>query len=377
MYRIRRLLLVLPVAALLFAGVALAEEPFKMTASRPGSLAPATVMILDDKAAEGKPAAAPSAMAANGCAPCANMCCDQRCGPRAGVFVDWLFLKVRNADVPYAVPVDDLTSQLPQGPLAQVSQDYDHGWRAGFWINATPDVMVRAMWTQFYSNSTAFVSAPEGTILQSLTAVDHAGNNAIGALDAAAGQQYDLRIADVDGLYTFIGRDCCSAGRLAALVGFRYGRLNSEFGSLYTIEGTSGVFASSLVEGYGPRLGLEGDVALCRGAYFYGSGVLSLLVAHQSANYLHADDFQDILVQTEYTKDRIVPTFDLELGVGMTCCCDHLNIRVGYLISAWGNIVTTNGLIQSVQQADFTTNRDNMRDNLTFDGFVVRAEFRW
>jgi hypothetical protein len=376
MFRLRRLLLSIPVASLLFAGVAFGEEPAKMTP------------VADQPAAQGAPqGAAPITPAPAGCPmviagqPC-NSCqmpCD--CCPKAphcGIFADYMLLKARNADIPYARPVDDLTLSLTSGPIAQVNQDYKTGYRFGIWGAVTPDVIIRATVTEWKGGQGDTTTAADNLLLQSLVTVPEAGNNSIGFLNAAAAESIKFRNGDLDAAFTIWGGGCDHAGRLAAVAGIRYGQLKQDFLAIFeSAQSREVIVAQSHIEGYGPRLGLEGDVGLRGRCYFYGSGVWSLLVAHEGTSYNHADQFQGTLVSTGFSKDRIVPTFDLELGFGTTCCCDHLNIRVGYLISAWGNVVTTNGLVQGVQQNDFTTNRDNLRDNLTFDGFVARVEFRW
>ena len=48
-------------------------------------------------------------------------------------------------------------------------------------------------------------------------------------------------------------------------------------------------------------------------------------------------------------------------------------MTAGYMVSAWYNTVRTSDFIGAVQANDF----GGLNDTLTFDGFVVRSEFRY
>ncbi len=78
-------------------------------------------------------------------------------------------------------------------------------------------------------------------------------------------------------------------------------------------------------------------------------------------------------VDTGWKAGRIVPTFDLELGGGIYLPGGTLQATVGYVFSAWTNVVKTEDWINAVQTNDF---RD-MGDTITFDGIVARVEGRF
>ena len=69
---------------------------------------------------------------------------------------------------------------------------------------------------------------------------------------------------------------------------------------------------------------------------------------------------------------------DLELGVGWSSPKGCIRVTGGYMVSAWYNVVTTADFIGAVQRNDFTElGNTELGGKLTFDGLVVRAEFRY
>ena len=73
-----------------------------------------------------------------------------------------------------------------------------------------------------------------------------------------------------------------------------------------------------------------------------------------------------VLGQAEVVLDR------LDRGRG-----GRAEVTVGYTAAAWFNVMTTSSWIQGVQEAAFSSNRDNLRDTLTFDGLFARFLFRF
>jgi hypothetical protein len=105
--------------------------------------------------------------------------------------------------------------------------------------------------------------------------------------------------------------------------------------------------------------------------------VASFLAGRFRGDYDQVSALAGDQAHTHYHSDRIVPVLDMELGVGWTACKGKLRITGGYLLSGWFNAVTTPDFIQGVQNTNFTTNGNNLRDILTFDGLTARIEYRF
>lgn len=313
--------------------------------------------------------------AQNSCNPC-DACCDRGCHyPRVGLFGEFLYLKMHNADVPYAQSVDGLGDQaLPTGPVGQVQTQYRPAYRFGVWFNPMELLTIRAQYLNYESNAHSDIAAADGDILRSLVTHPNTANNALDSLTAAASVHNELRLIDVDAL---VRLSDCGAFTLYGLGGVRFAELNQEFHGQFNILGTTDVFTHSNFDGAGPRLGLEGEARVNHCLSVYGKTALSLIIGDFRTSYLQQNVFQDQLVSTGFNKSRVVPNWDLEVGASWIGCNDHVRVSGGYLISTWSNVVSTNDLIEAVQQGAFTQNRDNLKDTVIFDGFVVRLEVRF
>jgi hypothetical protein len=313
--------------------------------------------------------------AAPGCNPC-GACCDKGCNyPRVGLFGEFMYLKMHNADVPYAQSVDGLGDQaLPTGPIGQVETQYRPAYRFGLWFSPMELLTIRAQYFFYTSNASSDIAAPDGDILRSLVTHPNTANDAIDSLTANASVHNELRLIDVDALVRIAD---CGPFTLYGVGGLRFAELKQEFHGQFSILGTTDVVTHSNFDGAGPRLGLEGQVWVCGGFGVYGKGALNLIVGDFRSSYHQENSFQNLLVDTGFNKSRVVPNLELEVGASWCGCNDHVRISGGYLISSWSNVVSTNDLIDAVQQNAFTQNRENLKDTVIFDGFVVRLEVRF
>jgi len=84
-----------------------------------------------------------------------------------------------------------------------------------------------------------------------------------------------------------------------------------------------------------------------------------------------------LVARTEITVKRIVPIPELEVGGGWVGFNGRIRVTGGYYVGSWFNALTIPSLVRGIQANDFTTNGDNFRDTLTFDGFVGRVEVRY
>jgi hypothetical protein len=311
-----------------------------------------------------------------GCNPCGPCCNDKGCNyARFGLFGEILYMKMHNADVPYAQSVDGLGDQaLPTSAIGQVDTQYRPAYRFGLWFSPMELLAVRAQYLNYTSNGSNDLTAPDGDILRSLVTHPNTANDAIDSLTANASVHNELKLIDVDALVRISD---CGAFTLYGVGGVRFAELKQEFHGQFSILGTTDVITHSNFDGAGPRLGLEGQAWVCGGFGVYGKTALNLLIGDFRTSYHQENTFQNLLVDTGFTKSRVVPNLELEVGGSWCGCCDHVRISAGYLISSWSNVVSTNGLIDAVQQNAFTQNRENLKDTVIFDGFVVRLEVRF
>ncbi len=309
-------------------------------------------------------------------ASCASGACDQGChSAQAGIFGDFLYMRMRNGDVPYALPVDGLGPQaLPVGNVGMVSPFYETGFRVGAWVSPMELLTIRGQYLSWNSDSHDSISAPDGSILQALTTHPSTDNAALDSLTASAEIKNQLRIFDVDGLVRLVS---CGPWTVQGVGGLRYAQLRQDFQANYSILGDTQVNTSSYFQGFGPRLGVETDCWIKGGLGVYGKGYVNFLVGDFTASYEQQNVFQAQLASTGFKEARLVTNLELETGVSWTGFNDHLRVSVGYMITSWSNMVSTNDLIDAVQTSTFNQNRNNLRDTLIIDSFVARLELRF
>jgi hypothetical protein len=161
------------------------------------------------------------------------------------------------------------------------------------------------------------------------------------------------------------------------LIGARYAHLEQDFRGDFSILGATTVTTNIEFDGVGPRIGMEGECHAKYGFFVFGRGFANFLVGEFKANYLQTNVFAGVQANTSIEDSRIVPNFDLELGVGWQSRNGRFRIMGGYYLSCWFNTLTTPSFIQGVQNSNFTTNGDNFRDRLLFDGLMARLEVRF
>lgn len=299
---------------------------------------------------------------------------DVRC-PTIYGFADALYLTVRGSDLPFAQPRDGVGPlAVPRGAVGIVDPDYAAGFRVGMGIALGEGTAIQGTLTWWENASTEFITAPAGTVLRSLVVFPATLNAAADSLNARSRQDINLRLADID------YRHCLSQGTnhyFGYLVGGRYAHLTQDSRSEFSILGATTVTTLINFDGVGGRAGLEGEYRIGRGFYTYGKGIVSLLGGHFGSTYIQTNVFAGLQASTAAAEDRVVPILDLEVGGGWSSSKGRVRIQGGYFLSSWNNTLTTPGLIQGVQNTNFTTNGDNFRDNLTFDGLSLRIEFRY
>lgn len=309
-------------------------------------------------------------------------CC--KCGGYGvRLFGDYLYLRARDAEVPYAVQTNS-NLPAPGGVPVQTSRiaildpDYSAGVRGGLGICLDACSELTASYTYFnVGTSDSITKIPEMQQITSLVIhpstvqADSGGNFADAHLDI------QFQRADLDYRRYFYRTDCTD---IDWLVGIGYGQLNQTFQSHLSKSPTAPNADAQWDTGIdfyggGLRLGLEAEQYAPRvNMLFYAKGITSLLAGDFTASYLQTvQNDSGRGVDTSWKAGRIVPTFDLEVGGGFYGPGGNVRATLGYVFSAWTNVIQTKDWVRAVQTNDYTS----MSSTMTFDGLVARLEGRF
>jgi len=299
---------------------------------------------------------------------------------RTTLFGEYLYLRPRDAEIVYAAPVDGAVTPPGDpanpgnqvGALGVLDPDYNSAYRIGFWWARDDFTSFGVTYARFESTTRDSVSVGPGDFIQSL--VTHPG--VLNAEDnwqvARARLDVDFDLLDVDYRWLIVHDDRTA---LNFLVGVRYGRLQQGFDANFLFNGSRSVSTDVDFEGAGLRVGIDAErYAANTGWMVYGKSSLSLLAGSVSASYQQSSSFASQEINARWKAGRVVPVLDLELGFGWRSRCDRLRLTAGYVFSAWYNTVATDQFI-----TDVTANRfaGLGNDQMTFDGLVARAEWRF
>lgn len=314
---------------------------------------------------------APGVVVSDGCNTC-GVNCDTGCTRiQVGVFGELLYLRMHDADVPFAYSVDGLGPQaLPTGTVGVARSSYDLGYRFGAFFSTSDLFTVRASYLHYSTNSSDRVDALDGDILSSLTTHPNSTNAAEDSLTATGRLDNQLRLVDVDGMVHFVN---CRSFQLSGLLGVRYASLRQNFHATYDILGTTDVRTQSKFSGIGPRVGLESSYTSCHGLGVYAKGSLNLLLGDYTNTYVQDNVFQGTLAAANFKTGHLTTNTELEVGGHWNLMNDHVRVSGGYVVSSFQNSVSTNSLLNAVRTNNFT----NATDTVVFDGFVVRLEVRF
>jgi hypothetical protein len=314
-------------------------------------------------------------------------CCDDDCCPgwchRVNVFGEFLYLRPRNAEIAYAVPVNgDLApgSQVQIGPVATLDPDFEPAFRAGVGFTLSECSAVVASFTNFESRTLDAVQlaggGPDNPVLWPLILSPFVFNPNLLTLDAFATMDLNFELIDVD-YKGLIAYNCDY--RVNYVVGVRYATLDQLVAATYLAGvATNNVVSGVNFDGAGLKLGLEGEYYACNSQFYaYGKGYASLIGGEFRSSYFTNSDADPSIVDTSWSAGRLVGIYDLEVGVGWRNCADSVRLSVGYTYSIWTNVVKNNEWINAVQQNNFVDPSDNFNGLLTFDGLTARAELLW
>ena len=300
---------------------------------------------------------------------------------RHGLYGDFFYLRPRNAEVAYALPIDGVVAlgdEVPVGPVAIVDQEYKPGFRVGSVLRLTDGASIRGQYSYFRSNVSSAATIGLPNVLRSLVTHPLGGNVATDTLDARAQQDINFDLIDIDYRGLILGCESCDDCRCAVVVngiiGGRYAFMEEQFRSAFEVIGTRTVDTNVEFKGGGIRLGVEAEHHATRnGFYVYGSGITNLMVGEFKADYRQLHSNNGLEAFSSWKAGRIVPTVDLELGLGWVGPRRRLRFSGGYLVSSWFNVVKTDDFINATQTNDYT----DLSGVLTFDGLVARATWEF
>jgi hypothetical protein len=296
---------------------------------------------------------------------------------RTSIFGEFLYIRPRDAEVAYALPIDGpvapvLGNELPVGPTAVVDPDYDIAFRAGFNLAIDQGSSLAAQYTRLRSETTDAVTVVAPTVLRSLVSHPLGANAATDTLDASAMMNIDLDLIDFDFRSLWYGCECNYAYAINYLVGAQYAMLDQDFAATYASIGTTTVASNVEFDGIGMRFGMQGERLWPKTSVFvYGTSVVNFLFGEFDASYAQTNSFDGVQAATSWSAGRIVPVIDFEFGAGWLGLNRHLRLSAGYRVSTWFNVVKTEDWIWAAQNHDFR----NLDGTLTFDGLVGRAEW--
>ena len=297
---------------------------------------------------------------------------------RTSVYGEYLYLRPREADVVYAVPIDGPIVSAPNnnpiqvGSLGIVDPDYESSYRVGINVALTARSSIDINYLNLDSNTRNSIQTNAPFVMRSLVSHPSTLSAAADFLTARAELNVNLDVLDL----SFRHVACC--GDLYVVnyrVGARYARLEQEFGVLFTTNDFETVATDIDFDGGGLGLGFEAERYACFSRlHVYAKGNASLLAGQFRVDLEQTSgNFSPLVVDTDWEGGRVVPMLDIEVGAGWTSANDCLHLRAGYVFNAWYNTVKTENFVHAVQHSNFL----DIEDRLSFDGLVARAEWRF
>jgi hypothetical protein len=322
-----------------------------------------------------------------------NDYCDN-CGPGGGGWTnryfawgEFLYLKPKNAEVAYAVPVNAAAaaagSFVQAGNVRVAELDYQPAWRVGFGFLISPRSAIAISYSQFDRQTfDTFFTFPGGPtviaplVLSPNTPATTAANAFFGT---GAFLQTQFNILDIDyrGLFIYNPQ-----WQVNYVVGARYGNLEQHFAAGFAPlvgNATQLLQAESEFDGGGIKLGLEAlRFHPTTQFFFYGKGYTSFLAGQFRARYdLEPNNGVTPPTVTGMNVGRVVTMLDLETGIGWQNFTGNFRISAGYMFQSWLNTVRVNDFITSVQTNNFSQPASNVNGMITFDGLVTKVELLW
>jgi hypothetical protein len=291
---------------------------------------------------------------------------------QSSIVGDFLYLSPFGVDTLYGMAVDGFgASAVPTGSTAVADPVFQPGFRVGGSHRLSDVSSLTATFWHYESDSRGGLDLPGGSgFVRSEVVHPNTLNVASDGLAATANYGIDFQMVDV------AYRKVLRHGDHYAIngsFGLRYANLDQDFGSTFSVLGTTTVDTEIDFDGLGPRIGLDAELELDDGWLLYGQGAANFLTGEFRGTYRQDNVLTGPLASVNVSDDRIVSQLELELGFGWRNQEGTLGIFSGYYLGSWLNTMTTSTLIDAVQTNDF----DNMDETLGFGGLTVRVELRY
>ena len=317
-------------------------------------------------------------VAAMGCgAGCADSCCFPAWAHRTGLFGEFIYLRPRDVEVAYGVPIDGTIAppEIPPvqiGPIGVADPDHEPGFRVGGVWALESQASVVATFTALESQTTDSMAVTAPTAIRSLLLHPTTANATDNFLDANVDYNVDFDTVDIDYRQTLA---CGERYIVNYAIGTRYARIDQDLISTFTSATvTESVVTDVNFDGGGPRIGLDYERHGCNSGFMsYGRAAASFVAGEFGATYRQGSTVDPVIVDTAWEADRLVSILDLEFGGGWQSRNGRWRFNVGYLISGWFNTVQTDEWIDAVQDNEFV----GLNDRMTFDGYTFRVELRY
>jgi hypothetical protein len=292
------------------------------------------------------------------------------------IFGDFLYWTVHGADVPFAQAFDgiDPVNSVPRGPVGVASPRFQPGVRVGGGVSICDNAWLVGTFTYFHTQRDASISAPNGDVLHNFLVFPNSTSSAPDSLTSALNYHITLYMADLDYKCAFVN-NCHLLMNWVA--GVRYGHTDQGLLNTFQVTGVTTVDSHIDFDGFGPRVGIEGQYQMRCGFYGYGQGMFNVLFGQYRGNTTEQNVFTGLVGQTSVTANRAIPILEMEVGLGWQSPKGCFRLSGGYYVGSWFNTMTMTSLSSGIGGVNFTTNGNNFRDTMTFDGFVLRGELRF
>lgn len=301
------------------------------------------------------------------------------------VFGEFLFLRPRDTEVAVAVPgqapvimAGVPTVAVPQGETLILDPDHSAGVRVGVALPVQDCITVQLAYAKLESetqNSRQLTAAELNQNMALFPLLIHprtALPNNLTNVAASGHLDVDFEIVDLDTRLILLEGH---GYNLTGYAGSRWATLDQNLTASYSINGGTIVETGSQYEGLGPRLGLEGYGPIgCWGFGYYARSDVSFLygVSRGDFRQYQQNNAANPQIFNKWEADRVAPVYELEMGFQWMGPRKHLRLSAGYMMSVWFNTITTEEVVQGLQDNQF----DDLSDTMTFDGFTARVEFR-
>ena len=301
--------------------------------------------------------------------PASAACCTPPWAHRCGVFAEAMWLRARDAEIVYALPVN---GNVPEGAVGLLDPDYELGYRGGFTKAFDNCSSFGLTYSSFNSDTSSFSNVAAPLSLTKALVHPNEANAAANVLQSGGNYDLDFHTLDLEYRFIFLASECTAVN---FSVGARLGKLDQEMTVVYSGTGLVETITTDVeFQGAGIRLGADVERHTSRGLFAYGKTNANFLGGEFEASYLHASSADPVRVLSTWEAGRIVSILELEAGIGWQPA-SGLRLSAGYMLNAWLNAVKTDDWVNGVRNN--VENFRDMSDALTFDGFVARAEYRF